>query len=205
MQVDSLHQSHRQVWIVSDEAAKDKSPTPAELLVLASWMSDGYYQQRKRKSDCGASEQPRNHVFPVSAFLFQAETDSLTGIQTLIISFQPRAQARILYGYYDDSLKVGISRLVDFDTSKYLDKMDSLLRWAFPTPYTSTTKPVPLPTIMESEDEVFHAEEMRRQQRPRPRRFWKRGTLRFGIPCELLMKKKDFSIGNCRIGWHSRS
>lgn len=204
MQVDSLHQSHRQVWIISDEAAKDKNPTPAELLVLASWMSDGYHWQRKRKSDWGASEQPQNQVFPVSASLFQAETDSLTGIQTLIISFQPRAQARILYGYYDESLKVGISRVVDFDTSQYLDQMDSLLRWAFPTPYTSTTKPVPLPTIMESEDDVSHAEEMGRQQRPHPKRFWKRGTLRFGIHCEWLMKK-DFSIGSCRIGWHSRS
>lgn len=71
----------------------------------------------------------------------------------MLISFQPRARARVLYGYFDGTLRVQMSQAQEFDVPDYVDRMDSLLRWAWPTTLQQTTRVVPLPTIVESDEE----------------------------------------------------
>ena len=39
------------------------------------------------------------------------------------------AQARVLQGYFDGTLKIQFTKLIDFNTLIYADLMNSLLRW----------------------------------------------------------------------------
>lgn len=55
--------------MTSEAAATNNNPTVAELLVLASWMFDGLYQQRKKESELYALKVSPNHVVPVSSVL----------------------------------------------------------------------------------------------------------------------------------------
>ena len=77
--------------------------------------------------------------------------------KTFMVSFQPRARARILYGYFDGNLKIQLSRVQDFCVPRYNDMMTTLLRWAYPMTCGLTTKSVPMPTISER-DEVERVE-----------------------------------------------
>jgi hypothetical protein len=81
----------------------------------------------------------------------------LTALQTLVVSFLPRAQARVLYAYFDDkTFKIQMTKLQEFDVLHYVDVMDALLKWACPRASSQTRRVIPPPTIPESsaEDET---------------------------------------------------
>lgn len=59
----------------------------------------------------------------------------------------------MLYGYWDGTLKVQMSKHQEFDVPDYVDRMDALLKWAWPQTCGLTTRIMPLPTITEEEDE----------------------------------------------------
>lgn len=50
-------------------------------------------------------------------------------------------------------LKVAYTEAIDFDTDDYDTNMRTLLQWAWPKVKSDTSKPVPLPTILEENEE----------------------------------------------------
>lgn len=50
-------------------------------------------------------------------------------------------------------LKVAYTKAIDFDTDEYDTNMRTLLQWAWPKVRSDTSKPVPLPTILEENEE----------------------------------------------------
>lgn len=77
----------------------------------------------------------------------------LTGSQTLIVSFMPRAQARVLYGYFDGTFEILMTKPQEFDVPHYVEMMDGLLKWAWPRTFTQTRRIFPPATITESSAE----------------------------------------------------
>lgn len=71
----------------------------------------------------------------------------------MVITFQPRVRARVLYGYFDGTLKVQMSKHREFDVPDYVKQMDTLLKWAWPKTCGLTTRILPLPTIVEGEED----------------------------------------------------
>lgn len=74
----------------------------------------------------------------------------------MVISFLPKARVRILYGYFDqDRLKVAYTQALNFDADDYAAKMDILLQWAWPEAVADNSKPIPLPTILDDEEDEW--------------------------------------------------
>lgn len=70
----------------------------------------------------------------------------------MVISFHPRARARVLYAYFDGTLKVQMTRHWEFDVPDYVAQMNTLLRWAWPKTCGHTMRILPMPTIDESDE-----------------------------------------------------
>lgn len=62
----------------------------------------------------------------------------------------PRAQARVLYGYFDGTFKILMTKPQEFDVPHYVDMMDGLLKWAWPRTFSQTRRIFPPTTITES-------------------------------------------------------
>lgn len=74
----------------------------------------------------------------------------------MVISFLPDARARILYGYFDEGrLKVAYTPAINFDSDDYATKMDIHLQGAWPQVNFDTTKPIPLTTIEDDEEDEW--------------------------------------------------
>lgn len=68
----------------------------------------------------------------------------------MIISFLPECHVRVLFGYFEQGLlKVAYTEAIDFDTDDYSTNMRTLLQWAWPKVHSDTSKPIPLPPILE--------------------------------------------------------
>lgn len=71
-----------------------------------------------------------------------------------MVSSEPRARARVLYGYFDGRLRVQFSKAQELDTPSYIEAMNILLQWAWPRARKSTRMiRLPLPAIFESDEE----------------------------------------------------
>lgn len=71
----------------------------------------------------------------------------------MVVSFQPQARARVLYGYFDGAIKVHFTKTQAFDVPNYEKMMDYLLQWAWPLLSGRTSTIIPLPTITESDED----------------------------------------------------
>lgn len=138
----------------------------SELVALVSWMLGAMHQQGKARSARARKTLPRHYVFPVcqrcliiSNELVQLGTNMS---QTIVISFQPRARARVLHGYFDGTLKVLMSGHLHFDVPDYSFQMDALLKWSWPTTCGLTTRILPLPTIIEREENELAVGEIKK-------------------------------------------
>ncbi|KAJ5835042.1 hypothetical protein N7447_001068 [Penicillium robsamsonii] len=62
----------------------------------------------------------------------------------MIVVFDQKCCARVLYGYFDEFIQVRLSTLNGYmdpiDEEKYYDVMHSLLRWAWPFDHHFTTQ-----------------------------------------------------------------
>lgn len=75
----------------------------------------------------------------------------------MVISFLPKSRVRILYGYFDqDRLKVAYTQALNFDADDYASKMEILLQWAWPEAIADNSKPIPLPTILDDEEDEWN-------------------------------------------------
>ncbi|KAJ5345224.1 hypothetical protein N7452_003228 [Penicillium brevicompactum] len=130
---------HRLVVMKSDSLLHESHTSIGELVVLVNWMIAGFKDQTKpMRSKLGSLYNDRfNHDFP-----------------TMVISFLPDCHVRVLFGYFERSmLKVAYTKAIDFDTDDYDTNMRTLLQWAWPKVRSDTSKPVPLPTILEENEE----------------------------------------------------
>lgn len=104
----------------SDDKPEGNGPMLAELIVLASWILDA---MRPRKRSMSRWDRrvlfPPHHIFPVYEPPFLV-MDVLTNCQSLLISFHPRARARVILGYYNGTLKIQMSQHQDFDVPDLL-------------------------------------------------------------------------------------
>lgn len=81
-----------------------------------------------------------------------------------------------------------MSQAQEFDVPDYVDRMDSLLRWAWPTTLQQTTRVVPLPTIVESDEE--DKVEVRKAKKSYLRAALKRGHLGKRLWIYVVKKRK---------------
>lgn len=137
----------------SEDKPVGDGPMLAELIVLVSWILDAMRAQKRLMSRWDRRVLfPAHHTFPVCELPFVV-MDVLTNSQILLISFQPRARARVLSGYYDGTLKIQMSGHQEFDVPDYVGRMDGLLKWAWPHTNYMTTRIMPLPTIVEDDEQ----------------------------------------------------
>ncbi|KAJ5105013.1 hypothetical protein NUU61_002360 [Penicillium alfredii] len=139
VQVTGRRQCHQHIIMKSDAHTDENQLSVAELTVLVSWILAGMYPQKKKISNWRTRRELKSihQTFP-----------------TLIISFQPRARARVLYGWFlDGRLHVAFTKAENFEVPEYPQMMDALLRWAWPKVVENTTRDTNLPTISERLDE----------------------------------------------------
>jgi hypothetical protein len=66
------------------------------------------------------------------------------------------AKARVLQAYFDGTLKIQFTKLIDFNTPNYADLMNSLLRWGYASAHGNTTLEASLSAIPEDvEDDRY--------------------------------------------------
>ncbi|OJJ45353.1 hypothetical protein ASPZODRAFT_2109743 [Penicilliopsis zonata CBS 506.65] len=160
----SKHPTHEERhWLGSvkiDQSGDDGCPSTTEVLVLVMRILNGMAYQHKWNIDkkdpelkSGCAPKKLFHMYP-----------------TMIVTIDPRGKARVLWAYFDGTLHVQFSRLLDFgqfaiqppsgkrylnciDVRKYFEMMDILVKWAWPVIQGDTTRPFALPPIAESSDE----------------------------------------------------
>ncbi|KGO63953.1 hypothetical protein PITC_013210 [Penicillium italicum] len=141
MELDHPHKSH--TWALVDviSCGHDR-PSAAELIALVSWGLRGMLGQTESLADGIEPEDVHmlSEVFPI-----------------MIIAFDQRCCARVLYGYFDGRFQVQFTPVLNFkeftevssstlegymdqiDKKKYYGMMHSLLRWAWPLGHHLTT------------------------------------------------------------------
>ncbi|KAJ5978806.1 hypothetical protein N7501_002148 [Penicillium viridicatum] len=141
MELDRPHKCH--AWALVDVIlCGHDCPSTAELIALVSWGLRGMLHQLESLTKGIEPEDVHmlNEVFP-----------------TMIIVFDQRCCARVLYGYFDGRFQVQFTPVLNFkefaevssstlegymgqiDKKKYYDMMHSLLRWAWPLCHHLTT------------------------------------------------------------------
>ncbi|OJJ35044.1 hypothetical protein ASPWEDRAFT_40175 [Aspergillus wentii DTO 134E9] len=147
MQARRPSQSHRVVKVLVDKDIDENRPSVSEWIGLVSWMLGGMrYQLEQIKAQIPkkpSKDQRRelnkrrlHIVFP-----------------TLVLCFMKPARVRVLYGYFEYGiLKVQFSKCQDFNVPNYVERMDCLLRWIFPTT-NGDTRLVGLQAISEDEED----------------------------------------------------
>ncbi|CAG8221104.1 unnamed protein product [Penicillium nalgiovense] len=141
MELDHPHRRH--AWALVDVIlCGHERPSTAELIALASWGLRGMFRQLESLANGIKSEDIHmlSEVFP-----------------TMIIVFDQRCCARVLYGYFDGRLQIQFTPVLNFkeftearsstldgymekiDKRKYYDMMHSLLCWAWPLGHHLTT------------------------------------------------------------------
>ncbi|CAI7602993.1 unnamed protein product [Penicillium palitans] len=141
MELDHPHKCH--AWALVDVILCDHDrPSTAELIALVSWGLRGMLHQLESLANETEPENVHllNEVFP-----------------TMIIVFDQRYCARVLYGYFDGRFQVQFTPVLNFkefaqvssssldgymgqiDKKKYYDMMHTLLRWAWPLCHHLTT------------------------------------------------------------------
>lgn len=165
MELDHPHKCH--AWALVDVilCGHDR-PSTAELIALVSWGLRGMLHQLESLANETEPENVHllNEVFPVSPGHSEPHplckeylTDNLWATQTMIIVFDQRYCARVLYGYFDGRFQVQFTPVLNFkefaqvssssldgymgqiDKKKYYDMMHTLLRWAWPLCHHLTT------------------------------------------------------------------
>ncbi|KAI2727711.1 hypothetical protein CBS147354_3384 [Penicillium roqueforti] len=141
MEIDHPYKSHAWALVDVTSCGYDR-PSAAELIALVSWGLRGMF--RELESLVNALESKGVHrfseVFP-----------------TMIIVFDQRCCARVLYAYFDGRFQVQFTPVLNFkeftevksftldsymgqiDRKKYYDMMHSLLRWAWPLDHYRTS------------------------------------------------------------------
>ncbi|PYH89403.1 hypothetical protein BO71DRAFT_403087 [Aspergillus ellipticus CBS 707.79] len=146
-QIWNTRQAHRMVRMVmkpydgeeemqarEDEYTQDCRPSVAELTVLLSWMLAGMWNALPQ--DCHARNRAlRFHLV----------------VPTLVLSFVRPARVRVLYGYFDETLKIQATVPQDFNVPEYPVMMNYLVRWAHPDIAGDTRTPC-LPPISEDDE-----------------------------------------------------
>ncbi|KAJ5507759.1 hypothetical protein N7527_009902 [Penicillium freii] len=141
MELDRPHKCH--AWALVDVIlCGHDCPSTAELIALVSWGLRGMLHQLESLTKGIEPEDVHmlNEVFPI-----------------MIIVFDQRCCARVLYGYFDGRFQVQFTPVLNFkeftevssstlggymgqiDKKKYYDMMHSLLRWAWPLCHHPTT------------------------------------------------------------------
>lgn len=94
----------------------------------------------------------------------------------MVISFHPRARVRVLYAYFDGTLKVQMTKHLEFDVPDYVTQMDTLLKWAWPKTCGHTVRILPMPTIDESDEDYIAVGEIEKPatQAKLFKRSWKK-------------------------------
>lgn len=65
-------------------------------------------------------------------------------------------QAWIIQGYFDGTLKIQFTKLINFNVPNYTNLMNSLLRWGYAAVHGNTTLGTSLSTISEgTEDDPY--------------------------------------------------
>lgn len=113
----------------------------------------------------------------------------------MVISFQPRARARVLYGYFDGTLKIQMSKHREFDVQDYVGGMDTLLKWAWPKTCGLTTRILPLPTIVESDEDELAAGEIEKCAAP-AKLFKCRWKKAFSFATKCLSRDKMVTLAS---------
>ncbi|KAJ5944083.1 hypothetical protein N7516_004251 [Penicillium verrucosum] len=141
MELDHPHKCHACALVDVILCGHD-CPSTSELIALVSWGFRGMLHQLEWLTKGIEPEDIHmlNEVFP-----------------TMIIVFDQRCCARVLYGYFDDRFQVQFTPVLNFkeftevsssslegymgqiDKKKYYDMMHSLLRWAWPLCHHLTT------------------------------------------------------------------
>ncbi|KAJ5878738.1 hypothetical protein N7455_002203 [Penicillium solitum] len=141
MELDHPHKCHAWALVDVTLCGHDR-PSTAELIALVSWGLRGMLHQLESLTKGIEPDDVHmlNEVFP-----------------TMIIVFDQRCCARVLYGYFDGRFQVQFTPVLNFkeftdvssstldgymgqiDKKKYYDMMHTLLRWAWPLCHHLTT------------------------------------------------------------------
>ncbi|OQE03243.1 hypothetical protein PENSOL_c001G09498 [Penicillium solitum] len=141
MELDHPHKCHAWALVDVTLCGHDR-PSTAELIALVSWGLRGMLHQLESLTKGIEPDDVHmlNEVFP-----------------TMIIVFDQRCSARVLYGYFDGRFQVQFTPVLNFkeftdvssstldgymgqiDKKKYYDMMHTLLRWAWPLCHHLTT------------------------------------------------------------------
>ncbi|KAJ5080843.1 hypothetical protein N7456_013553 [Penicillium angulare] len=147
--------SHGAHWATISKIGK-RRPFVMEVLFLIDWILYGMETQIKELSELpdGGKVENFNHILP-----------------RLAVFFDDEGLARVIYAYFDGKLKVQFTEALDFsglektpppggmykdvlEQSKYHEKMDMLLKWAWPIVQGDTSKENLLPGLgIDIEDE----------------------------------------------------
>ncbi|PYI02970.1 hypothetical protein BO78DRAFT_422005 [Aspergillus sclerotiicarbonarius CBS 121057] len=137
----SKRQSHRMLRIVMKPYASQRTMSALE----EDWMLDAMIHQGTAILAMANKTRPRTLRLHIA-------------FPTLVFSFVRPARVRVLYGYFEGTLKVQATKLQDFNVPNYIQMMESLLRWGSPTIYGDTRMAAPLPPISEPISEHDEAE-----------------------------------------------
>ncbi|PWY90560.1 hypothetical protein BO94DRAFT_30290 [Aspergillus sclerotioniger CBS 115572] len=106
--------SQRTMSAHEDEFTADCRPSVSELTMLVSWMLGGMIHQEEEI--LAMANKPRLPTLRIHVIF-----------PTLVFSFVRPARVRILYGYFEGTLKVQATKLQDINVSNYTEMMESLV------------------------------------------------------------------------------
>jgi hypothetical protein len=139
---------------MSAHADPDK-PTATELQVLLRLMKDGDWERRvwwQLDNKKVTMHKKTHHVVPVSPLPAGHTFTLLTLSQVLLVTTFLGGQVRVVWGYFDQKLKVQYTELRQFTSSNLGKSLDDLMMWALPVVPEYTTHFLPMPSIAETDE-----------------------------------------------------
>ncbi|CAI7588389.1 unnamed protein product [Penicillium manginii] len=138
VEVVEERRNHRMALLQMSAHADPDKPTATELQVLLRLMKDGDWERRVRwqlDNKKVTMHKKTHHVVPV-----------------LLVTTFLGGQVRVVWGYFDQKLKVQYTELRQFTSSNLGKSLDDLMMWALPVVPEYTTHFLPMPSIAETDE-----------------------------------------------------